>query len=394
MNIPSKSSIQFNNTRLAFQALSDRELKRMYRLFQLIDSPLLTKIGPPLVEKALNWHLPVEGIIRNTLYDIFCGGPTLEASRTRINQLQSYQIYTILDYSVEGEKNEQGFEATHRELINSLKFGGTMEAVKFVAMKVTGIADFDLLAKVQANQPLTSSEQEALSRAYARLDTLCQVAQTHNTPIFIDAEESWIQHVIDTWAEEMMLRYNHSQPVVYTTLQMYRKDRLSYLQQLIAHSKQNSYILGVKLVRGAYLEKENNRAKNRGYESPMQPNKPATDHDFNKAVDMCLAHIDHLSLCAGTHNEFSCLHLIEQMQYQHIVTNHPYIWFSQLLGMSDHISFNLAEAGYNTAKYVPYGPVKAVIPYLMRRAQENTAIAGQSSRELELLKKELKRRGI
>ncbi len=384
--------IDFNNTQKAFESLSDQRLRWIYRLYRLIDSPFLTRIGPKIIQVAIKLRLPVEGLIRRTLYDVFCGGVTLEETSNKIEQLNTFHVKTILDYAVEGEKNERGFDETMNQLLQSIEFSGSIEAIRFVAMKVTGIANFDLLAKKQHQKVLSPKEEISLERAQNRLDRICEAAVRHKTPVFIDAEESWIQTVIDTWAELMMMKYNKEKAYVYTTLQMYRKDRLEYLQYLITLAERKDFQLGVKIVRGAYLEKENQRAAELGYSSPMQLSKQDTDRDFNTAITTSLSSIGLLWICAGTHNEKSTRTLIEEMSLNNIVPSEPRVWFSQLLGMSDHLSYNLTDAGYNVAKYVPYGPVRAVIPYLMRRAQENTAIAGQSSREVELLREEVERR--
>ena len=387
-----EKELNFEDTESAFQHRTDQELRRTYRLFKLIDSPFLTRIGPPLVMKALQWKLPIEGLVRETLFEIFCGGSSLVDSIPVLEKLDSFGVKTILDYSVEGEKNEEGFEQTYKELLRSIEFGGSQQSVTFVALKVSGLANIDMLEKRQEGIQLTGEEQDGYNRAKIRLQKLCEASVGHNLPLFIDAEESWIQDEIDLLAEEMMQLFNREKVYIYTTLQMYRHDRMAYLEQLLQKSVAHNYLLGVKLVRGAYLEKENERAEEKGYPSPIQAHKEATDRDFNQALRLALNHLDKLAICAGTHNEKSCALLAELMKSSGIPIHHAHISFAQLLGMSDHISFNLSQMGYRVAKYVPYGPVKAVIPYLMRRAQENTAIAGQSSREVELLKKEVDRR--
>ena len=385
-------SVDFSNTELAFRAKSDAQLLRTYRLFRMIDSPLLTRIGPPLLATALRIGLPVTGLVRNTLFDLFCGGESLDQTAKTAEYLDRYGVKTILDYSVEGEKSREGYELTTAEIIRSLEHGAQRPAVAFSACKMTGLADPELLEKRQRGDALSAEEQVWVERVHDRIDRICQAAARAQTPIFIDAEESWMQDAIDALAEEMMETYNRERPVVYTTVQLYRHDRLQYLKALIARSAAKGYVLGVKLVRGAYLEKENDRAREKGYLTPMQPNKAATDRDYDAAMALCLDHLAHVALCAGTHNERSAFYLTEMMAERGLPANHPHVWFAQLLGMSDHISFNLGHAGYNVAKYLPYGPVKAVMPYLMRRAEENTSVAGQASRELELLGRELKRR--
>lgn len=386
--------LDFQDTSLAFGYKSDKELKRTYRLFKMIDSPFLTKVGPPMVTFALKIGLPLKGIIRKTIFDIFCGGVSLEDTTTRSEELFRNGVGTILDYSVEGTKSDDGFDETRDEIIRTLEHGAKHEAVAFSAMKVTGIAHFEYLAANDANRTLSAEEKDSLSRSKSRLEAICQTAYDLKQPVFVDAEESWIQRGIDRWTESMMEKFNQEEALVYHTVQLYRHDRLEYLKGLIQRSREKGYILGVKLVRGAYLEKENERAAEEGYATPMQPNKESTDQDYDAALALCLEHIDHVAICAGSHNDNSCLLLAEMASAKGIPNDHPHILFAQLLGMSDNISFNLAHHGYRVAKYLPYGPVKAVLPYLFRRANENTAIAGQSSREVQLLRREVERRKL
>ncbi len=389
---PSTVSIDFSNTERAFQAKSDAVLRRTYRLFRMIDSPFLTKVGPPLLRFAFKIGLPIKGLVRKTLFDMFCGGESLAESVIASDYLDSFGVKTILDYSVEGENSKDGYDLTKQELLDAFHHGSKHSAVVFAACKITGLADTELLEKIQRGETLNETEQVWWERVRQRIDEVCAAAAESKTPIFIDAEESWFQNTIDQLAEEMMEKYNRETPMVYTTTQLYRHDRLAYLQELIIRAREKGYIPGIKIVRGAYLEKENDRAAEMGYPTPIQPNKAATDADYDAALAICLDHIDSVAICAGTHNEKSALTLTELMAAREIAPTHPHVWFAQLLGMSDHISFNLAPLGYNVAKYLPYGPVKAVMPYLMRRAEENTSVAGQASREVELLRKEVKRR--
>lgn len=391
---PKTLQLDFSDTELAFGYKSDQALKRTYRLFKMIDSPFLTRIGPPMVTFALKIGLPLEGIIKKTIFDIFCGGTSLEGTASKSEELFKSGVMTILDYSVEGEKSDSGFDATRDEIIRTLQHGAGNDAVAFSAMKVTGVAHFDFLAKNDANGQLNPEEKGSLERSKARFEGICKVAHELGQPVFVDAEESWIQRGIDRWTEEMMERYNQESAIVYQTVQLYRHDRLEYLKNLIDRAGEKGYVLGVKLVRGAYIEKENERAEEMGYATPMQANKPATDQDYDDALRLCMQYIDRVAICAGTHNEQSSKLLAQLMASKDIPNNHPHVLFAQLLGMSDNISFNLGHHGYNVAKYLPYGPVKAVLPYLFRRANENTAIAGQSSREVSFLRQEVKRRGI
>jgi proline dehydrogenase len=391
---PRGQKLDFSNTQFAFAYKGDAQLKRTYRFFKQLDSRFLSTIGSPLVTLALKLHLPIEGFIRRTIFDIFCGGTSLEGTRERSQELFASNVLTILDYSVEGKNDEASFDATRDEIIRTIQQGAADPAVAFSAMKVTGIADMEILTKVDARRALTDEEKAAYERGKARLQAICQVAFDLQQSVFVDAEETWIQKTIDAWAEEMMAQFNGKIPVVYQTVQMYRHDRLAYLKTLIAKAEASNHIAGIKVVRGAYIEKENARANELGYPTPMQPNKAATDRDYNAALRECIAHIDHVALCAGTHNEESSASLAALLTEKNIPRDHPHVLFAQLLGMSDHISFNLAHHGYRAAKYLPYGPVRAVLPYLFRRAAENSSIAGQSSREVGLLKKEMLRRGL
>lgn len=384
--------IDFSNTKLAFQAQSDAKLKRTYWLFRIIDDPFLTKVGPKMLAFGLNIGLPLKGIVKKTLYDLFAGGESLSLTVPRSEHLMEYGVRTILDYSVEGEKTEEGFEATKEEIVRTLIHGGKHDAVAFSCFKLTGLAPFDLLEKVQSGLPLSEAETASFERVKGRVWEIGEAAKANDLPIFIDAEESWIQDVIDGIAEEMMEAFNQEKPLIWTTTQHYRHDRLGYLEGLIERSKEKGYVLGVKLVRGAYLEKENRRAEEKGYPTPMQPNKAATDHDYDAAIRLCMENLNHVAVCAGSHNQQSSALLAELAAARGLAANHPHVWFAQLLGMSDNISFNLGHAGYNVAKYLPYGPVLSVMPYLIRRAEENTSVAGQASREVALLREEVKRR--
>lgn len=386
--------VSFDDTAVAFAGKTDAELKRTWKTFRKINSPFLSRVGPWLVKLAFALRLPVEGIVRRTLFDVFCGGTSLEDTVNRQNELNSGKVKTILDYSVEGEKSEAGFDATAAEIIRTIDHAAKHDAAVFSALKVTGIARFALLEKIQNGEPLSPEEEMEKARALARLESICARAASLKQPVFVDAEETWIQDTIDQWTEDAMQRHNQTGAIVYNTAQMYRHDRLAYLQQLISRAQKNGFIAAVKVVRGAYLEKESERARSLGKPSPIQPDKAATDRDFDAAMQLCVKERAHVALCAGTHNEHSSLLLARLMRDNGIANDDKRFWFAQLLGMSDNISFNLAHHGYNTAKYLPYGPVRAVMPYLLRRAAENTSIAGQSSRELRLLEKEMKRRKL
>jgi proline dehydrogenase len=392
--MPENDPISFRDYQLAFAYKSDAQLRRAYKGMKMVGSSFLNKFGPPLLQFAFALRLPVKGFVRRTVFDIFCGGETLEETHAKSQELFRSKVYTILDYSVEGEKTEEGFDATCEEIIRTVRQGAKSPEVAFSAMKVTGIAPFDLLAAAQSGAAISAEDQAILAKGKARLERICALAAELRQPVFIDAEETWIQDTIDQWAEEMMAKFNRGNAWVFTTTQMYRHDRLSYLKQLTERASKGGWKAGVKVVRGAYLEKENTRATQMGYPTPMQPDKPSTDRDFDAALQWCVEHTEVVSLCAGTHNENSALLLTQLMSAKGLPAHHPGIIFAQLLGMSDNISFVLAHHGYQVGKYLPYGPVKAVLPYLIRRAKENSSIAGQSGRELSMLTQEMKRRGL
>lgn len=382
--------ISFDNTQIAFISKSDSDLKKSYFLFKLISNPFLVKYGGGLAPLGLK--LGFKSLIKNTIFKQFVGGETISDCNLTIKELAKYNIGTILDYSVEGKESENDFDNCCTETIATIQRAKGDSHIPFCVFKVTGLARFALLEKVSASQSLSQQETEEYNRVKTRVQKICNEAYNSNKPLFIDAEESWIQQAIDDLANENMERYNKNAPVVYNTYQLYRKDRLAYLTKTIEHAKQNGYHVGAKLVRGAYMEKERARASEKNYPSPIQNTKSDSDKDYDLALRLCIDNISLMGLCAGTHNEKSSLYLVELMQKNNINPGDKRIYFSQLLGMSDHISYNLSQNNYNVAKYVPYGPVKDVLPYLIRRAQENTSVKGQTGRELSLIIKEKARR--
>ena len=385
---------EFDNTEIAFQYRSDKELKHARFLFSSMGSPTLTNIGIKLTKLALALHLPVKSIIKSTLFDHFCGGETMEDAAQTAAMLGKYGIGTILDYGVEGKESERDFDKAVPEFIKAIKYAATSRNIPFISLKITGFAYFALLEKIHADEKLTNDETAAWKRVYGRIDQICQAAADNDIMVLVDAEESWIQKPVDELTNVMMSRYNKAKVIVFNTFQLYRHDRLVFLKESYEAAKTQGYLLGAKLVRGAYMEKERTRAAEKGYPSPIQPDKQAADTDYDAAVLFCLQHLNNLALFIGTHNESSCLKAAKYMQEHGIKANTEKVYFSQLYGMSDNVSFNLAHEGYHVAKYLPYGPVNDVIPYLMRRAQENTSVAGQTGRELSLINKEIKRRGI
>ncbi|WP_214071217.1 proline dehydrogenase family protein [Mucilaginibacter sp. dw_454] len=389
-----KHSLSFENTEIAFRHSSNADLKRAYWLFKIINVNFLVQVGPPITNFAVKIGLPIKGLIKATIFSHFCGGETIRECEHTIKTLERGGVGTILDYSVEGEDDEHVFDETCEEIIRTIKRANKDKAIPITVFKVTGVGRFGLLEKLDAKQKLSSAEKEEWEKVKNRVLAICEKAHSVGVPVMIDAEETWIQDTIDMLALDMMRQFNTEKAIIYNTYQLYRHDKLASIKSDTEVAIKEKFILGAKLVRGAYMEKERKRAEEKGYPSPIQPTKEASDRDFNQALNYCTDHIDQIAFVAGTHNEDSCRLLTELMDSKKIDHKHPHVYFAQLLGMSDNLSFNLADADYHVAKYVPYGPIKAVLPYLFRRAQENTAIAGQMSRELGLIVKERKRRKI
>ncbi len=387
----SEEAISFEDTKTAFALKSDAQLRKAFFLFKVISINFLVKIGPKLTEWALKIRLPISPIIKATLFQQFCGGETIEESMNVIQALGKFDLGSILDYSIEGEDNEEVFDHTRNEIIETLKMGAKNEHIPLAVFKVTGLGNSEIIALGGNESSLNNLQKLELFKVKERILAICQTAYDLNIPVMIDAEESWLQPFIDMMALSMMEKFNTVSALIINTYQMYRHDRLEILKQDLVKARKKGFYLGVKLVRGAYMEKERARALKMSYPSPIHDTKKDTDEAYNKALELCVENVAFIKFVSGTHNEESCIHLVRLMQGS-IPNNHPHIYFSQLLGMSDHISFNLALKGYNVAKYVPYGPLKSVLPYLFRRAQENTAISGQMGRELSLISAEIQRR--
>jgi len=384
--------ISFDDTEIAFRSKSNVELNRAYKLYKIVSNNTIVSFGKWATNVALAVRFPIKRAVKATIFKQFCGGETIAECNNTIKQLWQYGIGTILDYSVEGKTGEANFEITCQEILNTVERANQEEAIPYSVFKVTGLAPFPLLEKMSNGAKLTEKEKKSRTALYTRVDRICHAAFEANTPVFIDAEESWIQKAIDDLSMDMMAKYNQKRAIVYNTIQLYRWDRLEFIKTSKEKAEQGAFLLGLKLVRGAYMEKERDRALEKGYRSPIQDSKTETDKDYDLSLEYCLLNIDRTEICAGTHNEKSSLYLTELMELHQIEKNDPRICFAQLLGMSDHISYNLSNAGYNVAKYVPYGPVEEVLPYLLRRADENTAVAGQTTRELSLIIKERRRR--
>lgn len=394
----------FNDTRQAFAYKTNGQLRKAYWLFKMMKYNWLISIGTDFILKAIEWRLPVKGLLKNTLYSQFVGGETLETATPAIKKLDEYDVDVILDYGAEAKEGEDNFDFAREEFIKAIGYASSQKSIPFISLKITALARFELLEKVNPGvvinetgllvdlSLLTSTERQEWERVLQRTFAICDHAGNKGVGVLIDAEESWIQDSIDAVVMMAMERFNKNRVVVYNTIQLYRHDKLLFLKQSAALASARSYTLAVKLVRGAYMEKERARAQATGSVSPIQPNKNATDQDFNRAVEFCLAQPEPIATVVATHNEDSnmlALDLLKQDQSRRSIT-----FFSQLYGMSDNITFNLAKAGYKVSKYLPYGSVEDVIPYLLRRAQENSSVAGQTGRELFLLTNEMKRRGL
>lgn len=384
----------FDNTEVAFSLKTDSQLERAYFLFRMIQNEPMVKIGTAVTNFALKAHLPVEGLIRSTVFDHFCGGVTEDDCMPVIDKMYNEgNVYSVLDYSVEGKEEEFSFDGALEKILKILNFCEEKKSIPYAVFKPTAFGRFALYQKISEKKELTEAEKEEWKRVEARFHKVCKAAKEKDVPLLIDAEESWMQDAADWLIEELMETYNKEKAIVFNTLQMYRHDRLKYLKQLHQKAYQNDFHIGMKVVRGAYMEKERERAEEKGYPSPICENKKATDENYDAAIRYMMEH-QKMALFAGTHNEESSYLVMELAAKYNIKKDDKRLWFGQLFGMSDHISFNLAKEGYNVAKYLPFGPVRDVMPYLIRRAEENTSVAGQTSRELNLLKAERKRRKL
>ena len=390
-----KQVVDFSNTEIAFSDKSDNDLIKKARLFNLMNKPWVVNLGAKLGLTAMKLHFPfAQAIIKATIFEQFVGGVTLLESQITISNLSARNSFTILDYGAEAKESEQDFNKTMSETIRALEFASSNESVPIVSAKITGLARFELLEKIQNEDTLNRKELREYRSALKRIDSICHVAWKKKVGVFFDAEESWIQSAIDHIVGIMMKRYNQEKVIVYNTFQLYRTDRLQYLVDSFNLAESKGYMLGAKLVRGAYMEKERTRAKELGYADPIHPNKEATDDAYNTALRFCVDNYKRIASCNATHNEQSCLLQAKLIAERNIQRDHAHLNFCQLFGMSDHLTFNLASAGYNVAKYVPYGPIKEVFPYLLRRAQENTSVTGDMSREYQFVEMEMKRRKL
>ncbi|MGA0558462.1 proline dehydrogenase family protein [Larkinella sp. VNQ87] len=401
-----KSIIPLDNTADAFAYKSDTQLRKANALFYLMNQNWLVKLGAKLTELAVQWKLPVKSLIRSTIFEQFVGGETLTETTDLIEKLNQFNVKVILDYGAEGKETEADFDNIKEEFIRVISYSASRSNVPLIGIKITALARFALLEKLNDfavvskfntvinTSPLTSSEKEEWDRVVRRTFEICEMAAQKGIGVLIDAEESWIQNTIDALTMEAMLAFNKEKTVVFNTIQLYRHDRLDFLKLSHVLAVKNDIIFGAKIVRGAYMEKERKRAQEKQETALIQPDKSASDADFNKAIEFCVQHLDTISLIVASHNEYSVQYTINLLQAANLPLDHPHVHFSQLYGMSDNITFNLAKAGCHVSKYLPYGPINDVIPYLMRRAQENSSVAGQTSRELFLIRKEMQRRKL
>jgi len=401
------TNISFEDTQIAFEYKSDKELKKARFLFSSMAKAWLVKLGTKITPLLIKAHFPIKGLIRNTIFSQFVGGETLEETANVVDKLDPFHVQIILDYGVEGKEDEKSFDNATEEFIKVIRYAATQPHVPFMSVKLTGLARFGLLEKLNesadyndvvngiiSNGGIDENEKNEWGRVVMRLERICKAASESDTGVLIDAEESWIQNPVDAVTMMMMLKFNIEKLVVYNTVQLYRHDRLQFLKDSYTASVRNHFLLGIKPVRGAYMEKERKRADIMNYPSPIQPDKNHTDADYNAALEFCIEHIDTIFIIVASHNEFSNLYATQLMDKKGVPHDSAHVLFSQLYGMSDNITFNLAKAGFNASKYLPFGPIKDVIPYLMRRAQENSSVSGQTGRELSLIKKEIKRRQL
>ncbi len=406
-----QTKISFDNTEYAFAAKSDADLRKANFLFGIMGKPWLVNAGLKLTPLAINWHIPfTKTLIRQTIFRQFVGGETLEQTAKVADKLEEYNVQVILDYGVEGKEGEENFDRARDEFRKVIAYAATQKNIPFMSIKITGFARFSLLEKMDSLmgksegtlmkrylavvESLPQAEKEEWHRVRLRAQQLCEEADLKNIGVLIDAEETWIQDPVDALTILMMDVFNKQKAVVYNTIQLYRHDRLAFLKDSFKAADERGFVLGAKLVRGAYMEKERNRAAEKGYPSPIQLNKEFCDNDYNDAIAFCIDHLDKIAVIVASHNEYSNLYTTQLLDKKGWPHDHPHVHFSQLYGMSDNITFNLAKSGCSVSKYLPFGPIKDVIPYLMRRAQENSSVAGQTGRELGLIKKELQRRKV
>lgn len=382
----------FNNTKTAFALKTDSQLERAYFLFGMIKREPLVKIGTALTKFALNAKLPVERLIRATVFDHFCGGVTEDDCMPNINKMYTKNVHSILDYSAEGKEVEEQFDLAMGKTLNTIRYAYESKAIPFAVFKPSGFGKLSLYQKVSEGEKLDAHEEVEWKRIVERYDTVSQAAKKANVPLLIDAEESWMQNSADDLIESMMEKYNTEKVIVFGTLQLYRWDRMDYLKDLYERAQEKGFKIGMKLVRGAYMEKERERAEEYGYKDPICATKEDTDANYNAVLTYMFEHLNDMAIFSGTHNEESSKLMMELIKKHGLDVNDPRLWFGQLYGMSDHISYNLSEREFNVAKYLPFGPVRDVMPYLIRRAEENTSVAGQTSRELDLISAERKRR--
>ena len=386
--------VNFDDTKITFQSKSPWELKVSKFIFSVLNRPFFVFLGTSIIKWAFQFRLPIKGLIKATLFNQFCGGENIQGCENKVNKLKTFNVKTILDYSVEGQESEQSFDYTLKETLKAIQFANQHDTIPFCVLKLTGLGSKSLMTKIQSDKELSLDEQNQFNRFRDRGFEVAAEISKLNQCLLVDAEESWYQNVVDAFTYELMIKYNTERALVYNTYQFYRHDMLDRMKAGFENIIASKAYFGAKMVRGAYMEQERIRSKSLGYRDPIQSNKDDTDRDFNEGVKFIMENLNSCSICLGTHNEASSKDLVILIQKYGYEKNDPRIFFAQLLGMSDNISFKLSDEGYNVAKYVPYGPLEQIMPYLFRRAKENTSVQGQSSRELLLIKREIERRKL
>lgn len=382
----------FSNTKEAFSLKSNFELLRAQFLFNIIKNRTLVKYSTLLTNFALKFYLPVTPIIKMTVFNHFCGGVSELDCNPVIKKMYDKRVSSVLDFSTEAFNSEIEFDNCYDKKISIIEFIKDRPEIPFVVFKPTCLGSLDLFKKKTIHEDLSDKDNILWNRVVERFKGVCQKAYDNDIKILIDAEEVFVQKAIDDLALLMMRKFNREMPIVFNTVQMYRWDRLKYLSDLLNDKANNGLIFGFKLVRGAYMEKERLIAKSLNVKSPICITKNETDSNFNSGLDFVFNNLDRISLVCGSHNEDSVIKIMEIMKNKNLKVSDDKIWFGQLFGMSDNVTFNLAKMGYNTFKILPFGPVRNLMPYLIRRAEENTSVKGQTGRELQLILNERRRR--
>lgn len=374
----------------AFSHYSISQLRRTKVLFKILQNPLVSWFSGFVPHIPILLRLPfVKSLIKHYIFSHFCGGEDWKEVHQSALKLQKQNILSSLDYSVECKQTEQDYETTKKVLLNVLEEAKNLSHIPFCVLKITGLGRFALLEKIHNGQTLSDNEKAEWQRVQSRFDSICEKAVDCNTKLLVDAEESWIQKPIDNIVKRAMKRHNQNEPMIYNTYQLYLKAKYEQLKTDWEKAKEKGYILGSKLVRGAYMEKETKRAVKMHLPNPIQPSKAKCDQDFNDSLKFCLKHIDDFGIYIGTHNIESTQKARQLMQEYGIAKSDERVFFSQLLGMREILSYELAQQDYLVSKYTPFGKIAEVIPYLLRRIQENSSVKDQLNDEIKVITREL-----